>query len=166
MRTIAISARPEGRIVTMGLVVCVLTILLAFIFIWAGVEKWSDPADFEVSVVRLELFPDWMTGPIVAVIPVLEIVAGLMCLAEGFVKPALKGLLILTILYTVLLAWEWILGMESGCGCFGALSAHWPHWALLARNLGLLLIEGFLLRAKSNARMTAPVATTEAWSTA
>jgi len=161
MRATAVNARRDTSDKADGISMRVLIILLASIFIMAGVEKWIDPADFEASLIRLELFPDGIISPIVVAIPFLEIVLGLMCLVISTSRRAIQGLLVLTMLYTLLLSYEWLRGIAVGCGCFGAQSGHWPRWALMLRNLGLLLLEVFLLRQASPPCPTAPDTETE-----
>jgi uncharacterized membrane protein YphA (DoxX/SURF4 family) len=124
----------------------ILTIALAGIFIVAGIYKWSDPATFEVSILHFELFPEWMVWPLVSIIPLIEVLAGLMCLTVRFAGAALHFLFFLTAAYTLLLLIEWLRGVEPGCACFGPQSAHLPYLALFARNFGLLTLEAFLIR--------------------
>ena len=146
MRTIAanlpqgISNRHECTLVRIGVT------FLAVIFIVAGINKWIALEDFEVSLIRWEIFPDWMIWPIVAGVSILEIVLGLMCLVGGATRQALEGLLVLTAVYTLLLWGLWMHGTAIECECFGSQSAHLPNWALLLRNVGLLLFESFLIR--------------------
>jgi len=161
MRTITANGRRDTSDKAEVILMRILIILLASIFVVAGVEKWIDPADFEASLIRLELFPDGMISPVVVGIPLLEIVLGLMCLVTSTSRRAIQGLVVLTALYTLLLSYEWLRGIEVGCGCFGAQSGHWPHWALLLRNLGLLLLEVRLLRQAWLQCATEPGTTTE-----
>jgi uncharacterized membrane protein YphA (DoxX/SURF4 family) len=146
MRTIAVNARRGASDEAEVILMRILTIFLASIFVVAGVEKGSDPADFEAALIRLGLFPDGMISLVAVGIPLLEFVLGLMCLIASTAQRAIQGLVALTALYTLLLSYEWLRGIEVGCGCFGGQSGHWPHWALLLRNLGLLLLEVYLLR--------------------
>lgn len=129
------------------LVVRLATMFIALIFILAGITKLMDSADFETSLIRMEVFPDWTLALLVTVIPLVEIALGLLCLVTSPARFALQGLLALTALYTLLLSYEWLRGIEVGCACFGPKSAHWPQWALILRNLGLLLLEICLLNS-------------------
>jgi hypothetical protein len=92
-----------------------------------------------------------MVWPLVSIVPLIEVLAGLMCLTVRFGGVAIRFLLFLTAAYTLLLLAECLRGIEPGCGCFGSHSAHWPYWALFARNLGLLILEAFLIRTNPTA---------------
>jgi hypothetical protein len=127
----------------------ILRLTLSGIFIFAGIYKLRDPATFEVSLIHWRLFPDALLMPLVWGVPWMEIVAGWACLAKSWRQAGLWFLLFLTGLYTLLLILEWMRGVSSDCGCFGAASAHWPYYALVLRNVGLILIEIILIDSSS-----------------
>jgi uncharacterized membrane protein YphA (DoxX/SURF4 family) len=123
----------------------VLRIALSVIFILAGLYKLRDLSAFEVSLIHWQLFPDQLVAPLMWGIPFLEIVAGWACLPTRSRQAALRFLFFLTGAYTVLIAVEWARGISFDCGCFGTASAHWPYYALVLRNVGLILIEILLI---------------------
>lgn len=129
----------------MALVDQALKILLGGIFIAAGLFKWADPVSFQASILHLDFFPAQASWCLASTVPLVEVLAGLMCLTERYSKAAVSFLLILTGLYTLLLIIEFFRGINPDCGCFGRHLAHWPYWALLGRNFILLIGEAFLI---------------------
>jgi uncharacterized membrane protein YphA (DoxX/SURF4 family) len=122
-----------------------LRLALSGVFIFAGIYKLRDPASFEVALIHWRLFPDALITPLVWGVPLGEIFAGWACLPNSGKRAGPWFLLVLTGAYTVLLIVEWARGISSDCGCFGASSAHWPYYALVLRNLGLIMIEIILI---------------------
>jgi uncharacterized membrane protein YphA (DoxX/SURF4 family) len=146
----------EGRgAASAALVLSILKLALAGAFILAGIIKLKDPATFEVTLIHWRLFPDELISPLTWGVPLIEIVAGWACLSNRWGRLGLQVLLSLMTVYTVLLVVQWIRGIPSDCGCFGAVSAGWPYYALVFRNMGLIMV-GVLLIAFDSSRQASP----------
>jgi uncharacterized membrane protein YphA (DoxX/SURF4 family) len=131
----------EGRgAASAALVLSILKLALAGAFIFAGIFKLEDPATFEVTLIHWRLFPDNSIGALTWGVPLVEIVAGCAYLSSRWGRLGLQVLLSLTTVYTLLLVVQWIRGIPSDCGCFGAISAGWPYYALVSRNVGLIMV--------------------------
>lgn len=92
-------------------------IILALIFLWAGVVKILDPDAFAIILEAFDLLPDAWIMPVAVVLPILEILAaiGLLFDARGSLA-AVAGLLIL---FLAVLGYGVWLGLDIDCGCFG-----------------------------------------------
>ena len=115
-------------------------LIVAGVFVFAGAVKLLDPAAFAQDIANYQAFPYWTWNLAAAVIPVLEIVAGLAVLI-GYKRRA--GALVLgslTIAFIGLIASVIVRGIDLSCGCFGeATEASAVGWPLLLRDVGLLV---------------------------
>jgi len=134
------------------LLLTVLRLALSGVFILSGVLKLKDPATFEVTLIHWRLFPDSLVGTLVWGVPLVEIITAWASLSNQWGRLGLKALFLLTVAYTLLLVLQWMRGVPSDCGCFGAMSAGWPYFALVLRNVGLIGVQIFLIAFGSSRR--------------
>jgi putative oxidoreductase len=110
------------------------------VFVVAGAIKLLDPAAFAQDIGNYQAFPWWTWNLAAAVVPVIEIFAGLAVLT-GFKRRG--GAIVLgslTIAFLGLIASVMIRGIDLNCGCFGeATEASAVGWPLVFRDLGLLV---------------------------
>jgi putative oxidoreductase len=129
-------------------------LIVAGVFVFAGAVKLLDPAAFAQDIANYQAFPYWTWNLAAAVIPVLEIVAGLAVLI-GYKRRA--GALVLgslTIAFIGLIASVIVRGIDLSCGCFGeATEASAVGWPLLLRDVGLLvaIVAAYLPAEKTEA---------------
>jgi hypothetical protein len=92
-------------------------LILAVIFLWAGIIKILDPDSFAIILEAFDLLPYTWIMPVAVGLPVLEILAaiGLLFDVRGSL-PAVTGLLVL---FLVILGYGIWLGLDIDCGCFG-----------------------------------------------
>lgn len=129
-------------------------IVLAVVFIYAGVGKVMDPAGFAQDILNYRLIPGWMVNPVAVVLPWVEIVAGL-SLLTGVLLPG--GALVVTGLLAVFasaLAISLARGLDISCGCFGSSSsAQGITWWYLLRDLALFSMGAAVLLLSDRARL-------------
>ncbi len=91
--------------------------ILALIFMWAGVVKISDPDSFAIILEAFGLLPyTWIT-PIAVGLPVLEILAAIGLLFD--LRGSLAAVAGLLVLFLAVLGYGVLLGLDIDCGCFG-----------------------------------------------
>ena len=114
-------------------------LLLGGIFLYAGFVKSGDVAAFAGSIAAYRIFPHAGNYLIAATLPYIEIVAGLLLVANSRVRPAalLLGLLITGFIFALVSVI--VRGLQIDCGCFGAADSATPLQALL-RDIGLLAL--------------------------
>ncbi|MFP4156699.1 MAG: MauE/DoxX family redox-associated membrane protein [Opitutales bacterium] len=123
-------------------------LVLAGVFVWAGLPKIADPINFASSIEAYQVIRGDLVLWVALLLPWLEVVLGIGLLTPWLklaCKLAMAGLLLLFIgLHTS----AWARGLDVNCGCFG-LSEESPDylWWIL-RNLGLLALCGFLLLSR------------------
>lgn len=111
--------------------------LLAAVFLMAAVTKVTDLRGFEDAALLHGGLPGWLAGPVIKVLPWIELTCGA-CLAFGCAAreaALLTGILLLAFLVQGLLRPR---GVECGCFLFPALQPDKEEWRLL-RNVLLLL---------------------------
>lgn len=128
-------------------------IVLAAVFIYAGVGKVMDPVGFAQDIFNYRLLPGWLVNPVSVVLPWVEIAAGL-SLLTGVLLPG--GALVVTGLLAVFasaLAISLARGLDISCGCFGSsASAQGITWWYLLRDLALLSMGAAVLLLSDRSR--------------
>lgn len=121
-------------------------LLTAGIFLWSGLTKAMNPADFATLIGAYGLVPDILTGVAALALITAEIVAAIGLFFEK--TGALTAILLMTLLFIAVLGYGIVLGLDIDCGCFGpedpeAEAFNNLHIALY-RDLLLLLSIGYL----------------------
>lgn len=97
-----------------------LRILIAGVFLWAGVAKMRDPVGFAQGISQFQFFPESWINVLAGTVPVLEIfVAGLLFWRPWSRRAALLGSLF-ALSFALLFAWAWWRGLDVQCACFGS----------------------------------------------
>ncbi len=114
-----------------------IRLVLGGLFIWAGIAKLRDPAEFAIEIVNYRLLPQ--LAPYGAVmLPTVEIAAGLgaIALPRAWRRAAALVIAGLMVVFTVAVSFALIRGINIDCGCFGGGSS--PITGLtLARDLAM-----------------------------
>jgi putative oxidoreductase len=127
---------PQPRM--LGWVALALRIVLAGLFVLAGVLKVLDPAAFAVEIDHYQLIPWWSCALLALFLPWLEICMGIALLTRWFSRGALAWVTALLVVFSLALSSAMLRGLSIDCGCFGRVwhstGTFWP----LVRNLVLL----------------------------
>jgi len=106
---------------------------VAGVFVYAGVQKIIAPLNFADSVASFLILPDSMINFVALSLPPFEILLALAVVFGVQRRPALLGLVVLTVIFMVALGSAIVRGIAVDCGCFGSgepsVAAAW--WALL-----------------------------------
>ena len=94
-----------------------IRVLLSVIFMWSGISKLMEPAEFAVIIDAYGLIPDACILPIAIVLPLLEMVFGLGLLLE--IRGSLAVITGLLMVFMAILSYGIWLGLDVDCGCFG-----------------------------------------------
>ncbi len=92
-------------------------ILLAAVFIYAGVGKLADPRGFAVVIAGYGLTPSWTDLPLAVLLPTLEIVAGVGLVFD--IRGSLRLIVAQLLVFVGVLAYGIHLGLDVDCGCYG-----------------------------------------------
>jgi putative oxidoreductase len=134
----------------------ILDLIIAAIFIYAGVLKALDPVQLAHDIDHYKTLP-WAVGVGLAFyLPWLEIFCGLALIFRLFYRGALSILTSLVVVFLVATIAAKVRGLDITCGCFGHASQNWSFPTHLALDLGILATLAVLCycsvaRARANA---------------
>jgi putative oxidoreductase len=134
----------------------ILDLIIAAIFIYAGVLKALDPVQLAHDIDHYKVLP-WAVGVGLAFyLPWLEIFCGLALIFRLFYRGALAILTALVVVFLVATIAAKVRGLDITCGCFGHASQNWSFPTHLALDLGILAALAVLgywsvARARANA---------------
>lgn len=115
-------------------------LIVAGVFLLAGVNKLMAPSELAQDIANYQAFPHWTWNLAAAVVPVTEILGALAILTDFRRRAAAIVLGSLTVAFIGLIASVIWRGIDLDCGCFGeAAEASAVGWPTLLRDLGLLL---------------------------
>lgn len=100
-------------------------IIMSIVWIYAGWEKaHGNYLDLLSSIQSYDLFSDSVSVFIANVLPISEIILGIIILLGIFIKPIGKISLFLLILFIIGLTQALLRGLSIDCGCFGPNSVN------------------------------------------
>src|SRR5713101_3841153 len=117
----------------------IVDVIVAGIFIYAGVLKMVDPVQFAHDIDNYKILPWPISVALAFYLPWLEIFCGLALIVRYFYRGALSILMALILVFTLATTAAKVRGLDITCGCFGHASQHWSFPAHLATNLAILV---------------------------
>ena len=123
----------------------IVDVIVAGIFIYAGVLKVLDPVQFANDIDNYKILPWPISVALAFYLPWLEIFCGLALVVRFSYRGALSILTALILTFTLATVAAKVRGLDITCGCFGHASQNWSFPAHLATNLILLAVVIFLL---------------------
>jgi uncharacterized membrane protein YphA (DoxX/SURF4 family) len=127
----------------------VVAIIIGGLFIYAGVVKVIDPAEFARDIDNYKMLP-WQASVWIGLyLPWLEILCGLALIARVLYRGSVFVLTALMVLFIVITVIAKARGLDISCGCFGHASKYLSFaWHLV---LDFLLLGGLVLLWKNAA---------------
>ena len=95
-------------------------LILAGVFIYAGVLKMLDPSGFAGSIATFQLVPESWSNVIALTLPPFEILAGVAILLPWSAQVGAWSIAGLNVVFLVGLVQGLIRGLPVDCGCFGS----------------------------------------------
>jgi uncharacterized membrane protein YphA (DoxX/SURF4 family) len=126
METIAIPGSSAIRIWrpargVIGLVVVeIIRVVIASVFLFAGLSKLRAPYDFLAAVYGYQLTGPFLSLVIAAVLPWLEVLVAICLWADVFRRGAMVVTMFLSTLFSIALACALYRQLDISCGCFSA----------------------------------------------
>ena len=97
----------------------VLRVVVGGVWIVAGALKLPDPAQSVAAVRAYELLPSSLVTPIGQLLPVVEVVIGLLLVVGLLTRAAAVASAALFVVFIAGIASAWARGLSIDCGCFG-----------------------------------------------
>jgi uncharacterized membrane protein YphA (DoxX/SURF4 family) len=121
-----------------------LRVLLAFIFIFAAIEKIAVPENFALSIANYKLLPAGSINILAIILPWIELISGLLLLFGISVKENSTVITFLLIVFTIAILISLFRGLNIDCGCFGTTYGAQIGLLKISENI-LLIVSGFIL---------------------
>ncbi len=122
-------------------------LLLGALFLYAGARKATDVAAFAGSVAAYQILPYAWNFLVAAILPYVEILAGVFLLANVRVRASALLTGVLAGIFLAALGSARARGLEIDCGCFHP-GSHYPPWLAMARDIGILLLAALTYRLR------------------
>ena len=132
----------------------ILDLVLAGIFIYAGVVKAIDPVQFASDIDNFKILPWPVSVTLAFYLPWLEIFCALGLVFRLLYRGALTLLITLMVVFTLAITAAKVRGLDITCGCFGHASQHWSFPSHLATNAVILAA---LLALSFSSRLRKPL---------
>ncbi len=141
--------------------VLAVSLAVAAVFIYAGVDKLRDPLQFADSIAAFAILPAVLINLLAFGLPPFEIACGLLLLGPRTRRIGALAVVAVSILFFTALASALLRGLTLDCGCFGAGAPSRPRmWLELVVDAGLFAGSLFIY-LRSIPRLSARVASTE-----
>jgi len=121
-----------------------LKIIIAIIFVFAGMNKIANPEHFAQSIENYKIAPFFMINFIAVFLPWLEVIIGILLLWNKNIQENLLVINILLWIFTLLVLSALLRGLNIDCGCFGTVNGTKVGLAKIAENLVLISIGLYL----------------------
>ena len=92
--------------------------IVAAIFIFAGISKIFNPAEFARNIDNYRLLPYFLVTILAIILPWLEVLCGILLIFGRWKKGAAFILLILTFIFLIAIGSAVARGLDITCGCF------------------------------------------------
>ena len=141
--------------------VLAVSLAVAAVFVYAGVDKLRDPLQFADSIAAFAILPAVLINLLAFGLPPFEIACGLLLLGPRTRRIGALAVVAVSILFFTALASALLRGLTLDCGCFGAGAPSRPRmWLELVLDAGLFAGSLFVY-LRSIPRLSARVASTE-----
>ncbi|OEU75506.1 MAG: hypothetical protein BA874_03100 [Desulfuromonadales bacterium C00003068] len=132
-------------------VAIVLRLILAAVFLYAGITKALDVNAFSQAIGRYDLMPAMVNFIVAAVLPYLEIYTALLLLSGLWLRAATWLSILMCSTFCLALLSAAVRGLSIDCGCFGSSAGAWSSVGVaLMRAIALLAFSLYLLLASTD----------------
>lgn len=119
--------------------------LIAGIMLFSGISKIIDPTPLIETLKLTAKLPEDIFIIIATILPIIEIVLGLLIILKIKPKPVMFATVVLFAAFLVFSIYGTIVGMNNDCGCFGSLAKSEIGWRMVGRNVLFIALSAFLL---------------------
>ena len=138
-----------------------VSLAVAAVFIYAGIDKIRDPLQFADSIAAFAILPAVLINLLAFGLPPFEIACGLLLLGPRTRRVGSLAVAVLSVIFFTALASALLRGLTLDCGCFGVGAPSRPRmWLELA--VDVVLFSGALfVYLRSITRLSTRVPSTE-----
>lgn len=125
----------------------VVRIFLGAVFVYASMDKISNPGAFAGIIKNYHILPVQLVNLLAIFLPWLEFYTGLFLIIQKWVRASLLIYSGLMVIFVVALSQALIRGLDISCGCFSVQSAESSRiWLRIAEDILLLFLSINLFR--------------------
>src|SRR5512146_1062508 len=130
---------------------------LAAVFVYAGVDKMPDPLQFADSIAGFAILPAAFISPFALALPSFAVACGLLLLWRPARRAGALALALLSVMFFAALLSALLRGLTLDCGCFGTGAPSRPRmWIELGLNV-MFFGGSALVYLRSIARPASPI---------
>ena len=118
--------------------------VLGIIFIFAGIEKISNPEQFAIAISNYKLLPIFSLNLIAITLPWLEVVSGILLLFGIAIKENSAIIGALMVSFTIMVIIAVLRGLDIDCGCFGTSDGEKVGLLKIIENIGLIVLSIYI----------------------
>jgi len=126
----------------------VIKIILGLILLFSGIAKIADPSKAVNLMLEFKIVPESVILIIISILPVLEILFGVLLISNMYQKFASISALVLFTGFFLISIYGTITGLNSDCGCFGSVIKSRIGWGMVVRNGVFVIGCGYAGRKK------------------
>jgi putative oxidoreductase len=116
-----------------------VSLAVAAVFIYAGIEKIHDPLQFADSIAAFAILPAVLINLLAMGLPPFEIACGLLLIGPWTRRVGALAIAIILVVFMIALSSALLRGLTLDCGCFGVGAPSRPRmWLELALDAALL----------------------------
>ena len=103
----------------MNKILLILRLILAAVFLYAGLIKALSSAEFAIALLPFTFVPETWIGPIARILPLAEVGAGVLVLLPWTRRYGAAAILLLCLAFIAALGWAMANDIIVACSCFG-----------------------------------------------
>ena len=116
-----------------------VSLAVAAVFIYAGIDKIRDPLQFADSIAAFAILPTVLINLLAMGLPPFEIACGLLLIGPWTRRVGSLAIAIILVVFMIALSSALLRGLTLDCGCFGPGAPSRPRmWLELALDAALL----------------------------
>jgi len=116
-----------------------VSLAVAAVFIYAGIDKIRDPLQFADSIAAFAILPAVLINMLAMGLPPFEIASGLLLIGPWTRRVGSLAIAIILVVFMIALSSALLRGLTLDCGCFGVGAPSRPRmWVELALDAALL----------------------------
>ena len=116
-----------------------VSLAVAAVFIYAGIDKIHDPLQFADSIAAFAILPAVLINLLAMGLPPFEIACGLLLIGPWTRRVGALAIAIILVVFMIALSSALLRGLTLDCGCFGVGAPSRPRmWVELALDAALL----------------------------
>lgn len=130
-----------------SIILQIFRIILASVFIYAGLIKLLSPESFFETLQEYRLLSSNLSYILAYLLPPFEIILGVGLFLNRYAKVCAYSIIFLNVIFIFAIASVWIRGIDISCGCFGQISSLTNNylWDILRDIILIILALSFIL---------------------